>query len=497
MELHSERQLLRVPRLPPELLVMIFIACADPPFGEQEPSYWQTRNMQWIVITHVCRYWRTVALECSDLWKRLRFFNPDVTKEMIRRSKGSNLEVIIDIRHRRIERSMVIPMVLPELHRVSVLHLVCSDELQSLVNGLGSAAPKLEYLDLYAPYGQSSFDIPDTIFSRETPALHSLKLRNCTITSPLPSSGTPSSPDSRIGHMPSTISQIVSCIRGAPMLHTLILNRVLPFVDTDDAYPNLVLPKLSRLELTSSIASCTNFLEHIIFPVTTDTTVICDLKQPRSDGCGRLFRAFLSVMGNRKANFVISAVTFLVMSTVGIQCTITHSHQPAPTNVTFEFVTDVGDGRLSRDIFNIASVTLPLTNAHDLDIVGFGPALVISFDSLPDIHTIRFKKCDPALELVRAALTDNKHFYQLQLRSLRSLQFSDVEFLYNVIPTLMYGLECRLLSGFPIKYIRLDECVNLKQADVMRMKEFVQDVEWDGWEYCNATGWSSGLDPTI
>src|ERR1700733_15433089 len=163
MKLRSGRQLLRVPCLPPELLRMIFIACTDPPYAEQKPSYWwQTRNMQWIAITHVCRYWRTVALEYSDLWKRLRFFNPEVTKEMIRRSKGANLEVIIDTTHQRIERSMVIPMVLPELHRVSVLDLVCSDELQSLVNGLGSAAPKLEYLDLYAPYGLSSFDIPDT-----------------------------------------------------------------------------------------------------------------------------------------------------------------------------------------------------------------------------------------------------------------------------------------------------------------------------------------------
>ena len=83
--------------------------------------------------------------------------------------------------------------------------------------------------------------------------------------------------------------------------------------------------------------------------------------------------------------------------------------------------------------------------------------------------------------MVCVDLADDEHSHQL--RSLRSLQFSVVEFLDEVIPTLMDGLKRRLLSGFPIEYIRLDECLNLKQADVMRMKEFVQDVEWDGKEY--------------
>jgi F-box-like len=491
MKLRSRKQLLRIPyvTLPPELLRVIFVACADPPYAEQEYSYCKARSMQWIAITHVCRYWRSVALGYPDLWKRLRFFDPNITKEMIRRSKGAHLEVIIDPRlqiHRSIARSPVIPMVLPELHRVSVLHLVCSDQLQFLVNGFVSAAPKLEYLYLSVPYHVSALNIPDTILSRETPALRSLELHKCIFTSQSPSSGTVSSPDSRIGRIPSTISQIVSFLRGAPMLHTLIFDGVLPFVDTDDAYPNLILPKLSRLELSSSIASCTNFLEHTIFPVTTDTTVTCILIPPRSDGCGRLFRAFLSTKGNWKTNFVISALTLEVNSgdysyVVSILCTITHSHQPAPTNVTFKFSTDHYKPELYREIFNIASVTLPLNNAHELDIVGFGPELVISFDSLPNIHTIRFEACDPPLDVVCAALADNEHSHQL--RSLRSLQFSNVEFMDEDISTLMDGLKHRLLSSFPIEYIRVHRCYNFKRADVMHMKEFVQDVECDCAKY--------------
>jgi hypothetical protein len=46
----------------------------------------------------------------------------------------------------------------------------------------------------------------------------------------------------------------------------------------------------------------------------------------------------------------------------------------------------------------------------------------------------------------------------------------------------MDGLKRRLLSRFLIKHICLDKCSNLEQADVMRIKEFVQNVEWDGAE---------------
>ena len=129
MKLCRRRQIPLCHYLPPELLSVIFIACADPPYAEHDPSYWcQSRSMQWIAITHVCCYWRFVALGSPELWKRLRFFNPDVTKEMIRRSLGVNLEVIIDPRlriHQSIAKSPVILMVLHELHRVSVLHLEC------------------------------------------------------------------------------------------------------------------------------------------------------------------------------------------------------------------------------------------------------------------------------------------------------------------------------------------------------------------------------------
>jgi hypothetical protein len=83
--------------------------------------------------------------------------------------------------------------------------------------------------------------------------------------------------------------------------------------------------------------------------------------------------------------------------------------------------------------------------------------------------------------MVSAALADNEHSHQL--RSLRSLQFYDVTFFDEDFFRFMDGLKRCLLSGVPIEHIRIDKCGDLKQATVMRMKEFVQDVEWDGAKY--------------
>jgi hypothetical protein len=83
--------------------------------------------------------------------------------------------------------------------------------------------------------------------------------------------------------------------------------------------------------------------------------------------------------------------------------------------------------------------------------------------------------------MIRAAVADNDHPYQL--RSLHNLQFLSVVFSDERISALIDGLKCHLLSGFPIENIRLFRCGNLKKRDVMRMKEFVQDVEWDGAKY--------------
>jgi F-box-like len=467
---------------------MIFIACATPSSRTLNRSHWfLSANMQWIAVTHVCRYWRSVALGCADLWRRLFFFNPDVTKEMIRRSQAANLEVIVDPPDASLaveSVNKVIEIVLPELHRVSVLHLaILQEPLQSLVDGFVHAAPELESLYLYCLYGISkSVHVPDAIFSRQTPALRSLELYNCIFTSPSPSSTPFPSSDSQMVRIPSTIPQIVSFLCRTPMLHTLTLCNVLPehlFTDTD-AYPKLMLPKLSRLLVTSSVVSCAILLEHLIFPITTNITLQCDQNPLRNDDYRRLFHAFLSAIGNDKANFVISVLELKIEyngNYVGMVYTMSHSHRSAPTKVAFIFYTEDNGREIYQDVFNTASIILPPAEAHGLDITGNAAHWPINFESLPNLRTIRFKTYDFPLEIVGAALGVEGHSHKLPY--LCNLQFFNLAFSDEGTATLMNGLKYRLHSGFPIKNIFVRSC-DLNEVDVTRMKEFVQDVKWDG-----------------
>jgi len=483
--------------LPPELLSMIFIACADPPpepSGPLNPLHWAlSEKMQWIAVTHVCRHWRSVALGCVDLWRKLFFFNLDVTKEMIRRSKGANLEVIIHHLERLLESiNKAIEMVLPELHRVSVLYLASyAESVQFLVDGFVHAAPKLESLYLYSTNyldRNQRVHVPDAIFSQQTPALRSLDLQYCVITSPSPSpSSTPfPSSDSQMVRIPSTISQIVSFLCRMTMLHTLKLIDVLPThpLAHTGAYPKLVFPKLSQLVVTSSVVSCAILLQHLVFPTTINIKLRCHTN-PLSD-YRRLFRAFLSAISNEKADFVISTLGLKIGSTwiinsIDILYTISHGYQSAPTKVAFTFVTEGSDREIHQDVFNAANIILPPADAHRLDIKGYAPRWPINFESLPNIRTICFNTYKFPLEIVRTALGDNGHSHKLP--HLCCLQFDNLAFSDEGTATLMNGLKHRLLSGFPIKNICLHAC-ELSEVDVTRMKEFVQDVEWDGH-----TGW--------
>ena len=74
-------------QLPPELLCHIFqLACRD----------WNRDIKRYIRCSHVCKHWRTVALNCKTLWNHLDdcFAKPaNLAQEMLRRSKDAPLIV--------------------------------------------------------------------------------------------------------------------------------------------------------------------------------------------------------------------------------------------------------------------------------------------------------------------------------------------------------------------------------------------------------------------
>ena len=477
-------------KLSPEVLSNIFIEYAAllPNPSKQQHSLCPV-YLKWIAATYVCRYWRSVALGCTTLWRRLVFFNPEVTKEMIRRAKGSNLEVRIKGLIPQKLSAVVdeaLRMVIPELYHISTLHLQLHKHLlQPLVDGFASAAPNLECI-LLRPLHEDKIHVPDTIFAQKMPALRSLELEYCTLMTPSPSSSTS---DPHLVHIPSTMSQIVSYIRRMPTLHTLTLTEVLPEeMSADTVYPKLALPELSNLTLTGSITSCINFLERLVLPLTTATYIDCK-RLSQNANYHRLFRSFRTAIGNGEGDLAIHAlvitprrVTSLSGSGFRLHYALAHRHSSPRTIVTFSFHCWDPYPGMFEDVLSTASRTISQTDIHDLLVDAFDDSDYSDWISgvrhhLPNIPNICLSKMRLRDFIIALGDRDSP-----MLPHLRNLLFIEVYFWPQDVQLLLNCLESRFLSGMPIKAIHLSDCIRLFEPDVRRMEKFVQLVDWDGHE---------------
>ncbi|KAF5320091.1 hypothetical protein D9611_010318 [Ephemerocybe angulata] len=74
-------------RLPPEVLSDIII---------QGSSESRKEGVLWIRLSHICKRWREVALDCAALWSDISFLKPALTSVMLSRTKSTPLTVHID-----------------------------------------------------------------------------------------------------------------------------------------------------------------------------------------------------------------------------------------------------------------------------------------------------------------------------------------------------------------------------------------------------------------
>ncbi|KAJ3540384.1 hypothetical protein NMY22_g4323 [Coprinellus aureogranulatus] len=89
---NRKNALVPINRLPHEILSTIFQTTKS----LLKYTYPQPRNrLTWVRVSHVCRYWREVALDAASLWSYLDFPRPDpeFTRLMLQRSKNAPLTV--------------------------------------------------------------------------------------------------------------------------------------------------------------------------------------------------------------------------------------------------------------------------------------------------------------------------------------------------------------------------------------------------------------------
>ena len=176
--------------LPPELLAAIFLQYAQSYKDPQQNAgcYYGMRVPRWVAVSYVCRYWRNMALGCTDLWARLFFVTPRWMDELLRRSKPVPLTVHFDFLE--LSYDLWFPGLHPEIlslekalenmEHIQHLWIKFSPEPVNQIHRsrLIVAAPLLQSLSLSFE-GNISFVLSNDMFSGPMPGLRTVDLEAC------------------------------------------------------------------------------------------------------------------------------------------------------------------------------------------------------------------------------------------------------------------------------------------------------------------------------
>ncbi|KAH9923395.1 hypothetical protein B0H21DRAFT_159608 [Amylocystis lapponica] len=179
----SRNSTLPVNGLPHELLVDIFRIVRD-----TNRSTW-SRRMVWIWLTHVCHYWRAVALSAPSLWDEIVVTSLPLLQTFIRRSRSTVLAITLpDAITNSAALATIITQHAPRIKTLNMLY----NAVHSVIPHLKCQMSSVRNLVLETPYtnGYSTDEdeLPDIYITKDQfPNLRSLSLTRFVLswTSPL------------------------------------------------------------------------------------------------------------------------------------------------------------------------------------------------------------------------------------------------------------------------------------------------------------------------
>ena len=164
-----------VSRLPPEVLSEVFQDLVEQLQSQDRFKV----DFKWISVAHVCRLWRSIALQHGRLWGKIDMTKPDRTMAFVDRSNGAPLA----IRQFFTGSLADLPTAFTDpSYRYRELHLRAKEGQlgPNVLQVLNSPvhAPVLESLVLEVSDNYPEYTLPPTVFDYKAPALTRLQLQN-------------------------------------------------------------------------------------------------------------------------------------------------------------------------------------------------------------------------------------------------------------------------------------------------------------------------------
>jgi len=295
-EIDTERQLIRsllsrrntlapISALPPELLSRIFH------FHAQDARPWyEGQPLGWIWVTHVCQYWRQVALNDSSLWAtitgcllRVRWIS-----EMLVRAR--KVPLVIDMFSP--DSPEVLSKLPPHISRTRELRLDGLSMLhsQGVREICALEAPTLEHFELgicelVNPVTFHEF-AGTTLFKGQAPKLRTFSLAQVSIPWSLIPHGQLTQLEitnyyyggisNTDGSSLNDLNQFIDLLIDSPDLEVLVLKCCLPTMLSEASHGQPIhLPRLSRLSLGGPTASIANLLKMLKLPSSATLHLRC------------------------------------------------------------------------------------------------------------------------------------------------------------------------------------------------------------------------------
>ncbi|KJA19510.1 hypothetical protein HYPSUDRAFT_44278 [Hypholoma sublateritium FD-334 SS-4] len=521
----QRNRLLPISSLPPEIMCNIFSFVKS---GSRLTS------VRWTKVSHVCRYWRKVALNAAGLWCNLPLENLSWTVEMLARSKQVDISIDTVVDSRKLASLEKAFRHGARIRHISLIFHYYQDceWVPGVLDNLPISAPHLETLsvDMGPEYKEENISIyEDTLV--DVPNLRRLELTCCGAN--WDSHWFPQITHLKICDIPKpeelTWTRFMAALGNVHNLESLVLDYALPHdsASTSEldhlASINIHFSRLRVLSLEATALQVETFFRCATFSPDAAVHVRCSQhkeQRPRTDAAH--FATILTNIARSYSNPVSAALPFKTL-VVEPGYYIMSIHFALFNDVFGESAELFGDAEVPRcglslsfSTYRAPSVSWFSTVLPGLFSVGFAldnishvhlgsdrpleegiqGLLVETVGLLPAVSFVKVSGfIGPCLVPVGLSHTDEDVEKPIPLltpfASLKSMHFYRVPFLPSYTePTMKLGrVDRELLQQFlvmrsaTVRRIRLEKCSYLKKADVDELCKVVGDVVcWDGVE---------------
>ncbi|KAF8972560.1 hypothetical protein BDZ97DRAFT_1781625 [Flammula alnicola] len=512
---HARNALSPACSVPPEVLCNIFAFAKAAVAGELHPDgMFQFCALEWVRVTHVCKWWRDVALNASSLWTDIALGRRRWAEEMFVRSKEAPLAVHADFGE-VIPWSNPIP--LPQLHvsRIRELNVIGTQpsDLRHFLSGTTIATTLLQIHTLritylYGPEESFPYILSDTVFKPN--ALRRLSLKGCNVH--WDASFLSGLTHLRLHEIPSNplfrAPEFLEILRRLTSLESLDARHIF-FEDHDktsplstNASPKVNLPHLKMLRLAMRMVDVANILSGIVIsPNVTmklygyaDDPSLADYLRSLST-FSRQYRPLLNpsihppflIQSLELSRDLDAALVIRIYPTLLSQDDMATPCIPPLMESIFYWDDwdDFSKWKIAKPLFH----SLPLDHLIVLHISG-QVAIDIetwaqTFGTLPALRSIHIEHAVTRFfdSLVyEASVSHSGSFPLVPFQALESISIS---YSWDHLPEDSFSSVIQVLIeryelGAEIHQLFLKNCRELSRQDLGLLREVVVDVTWDG-----------------